>query len=120
MMLKQCCGFSLKTGTIILGVLHIVSANFPSTLLTVCNTQIKKLQFTRVAKLLAISNKITFEQSTAILAHCLKKSAKENMNIKKTTYNFVYIRVDVNKISVLATGFKYSCSTCHKRVSKGE
>jgi len=33
-MLRQCCcGCTLKTGTIILGVLNIVSANFPSTLL---------------------------------------------------------------------------------------
>ena len=34
--------------------------------------------------------------------------------VQKTNCNFVYIRVDVNKISVLATGFKYSCSTCFK------
>jgi len=43
------------------------------------------------------------------------------MSVKKeNNYIFVYIRVDVNKISVLATGLKYSCSSCHKIVSKGE
>jgi len=42
-------------------------------------------------------------------------SAKQEYN-----YIFVYIRVDVNKISVLATGKKYSCSACHKTVGKGE
>jgi len=43
------------------------------------------------------------------------------MNVKKeNNYIFVYIRVDVNKISVLVTGLKYTCSACHKTVSKGE
>jgi hypothetical protein len=28
-----CCGFTLKTGTVIIGLLNIVSAKFPSTLL---------------------------------------------------------------------------------------
>jgi hypothetical protein len=84
MMLRQfCCGCSLKTGAIILGVLNIVSANFPFTLFNVYRNgssfkkkkkifKFKKLQFTRVAKVLLISIKITFEQSTAILEHCLK------------------------------------------------
>jgi len=48
-------------------------------------------------------------------------SAKENMNVKKeNNYIFGQIRVDVNKISVLATGLKYSCSAYHKTVSKGQ
>ena len=37
------------------------------------------------------------------------------MNVKKEyNYIFVYIRVDVNKIWVLAAGLKYSCSAGHK------
>jgi len=44
---------------------------------TVSNNQIKKLQFTRVAKLLAISIKITFEQCSAILEHFLKKVSQK-------------------------------------------
>jgi len=80
MMLRQCCGCcSLKTGTIILGVLNVVSANFQSTLLTVCRNvsslaqeqttiKLKKLQFTRVAKVLAITIQKTSQQSTAIFA----------------------------------------------------
>jgi hypothetical protein len=67
MMLRQCCcGCSLKVGAIILGVLNAVSENFPFTLLTVYRNDssfsqekttpiLKKLQFTRAAKLLEIS-----------------------------------------------------------------
>jgi hypothetical protein len=36
------------------------------------------------------------------------------MNVKKEyIYIFVYIRLDLNSISVLAIGLKYSCSACH-------
>jgi hypothetical protein len=46
---------------------------------------------------------------------------KGNMNVKKEyNYNFVYIRVDVKKISLLAAGLKYSCSARHITVSKGD
>jgi len=84
MMLRQCCcGCTLKTGTIIIGVLTAVSAIFPSNLTAVYRNgtslsqeqkilKLRKLQFTRVAKVLAISIQITFEQSAAIPAHCLK------------------------------------------------
>ena len=79
--------WSPKTAAIIIGVLDIVSTYFPSYLLTVYRNgssflqeqttfKLKKLQFTRVAKVLAISIEITFEQSTAILAHCLKRMRK--------------------------------------------
>jgi hypothetical protein len=80
---KCCCGGSLKTGAIILGVLNALSKNFPCTLLTVYRnvsslTQeqttliLKKLQFTRVAKILAISIQMMYEQSPALPAHCLR------------------------------------------------
>ena len=84
MMLRQCCCCcTLKTGTIIIGVLCIVSANLPSSLTAVyrnCSSlsqeqkilKLRKLQFTRVAKVLAISIQITLEQSAAMPAHCLK------------------------------------------------
>ena len=42
------------------------------------------------------------------------------MKVKKENYIFVYIRVDVNKISVLAAGLNYSCSESHITVSKGD
>jgi len=43
------------------------------------------------------------------------------MNVKKEyNYIFVYIRVDVNKTSVLAANLKYCCSVRHITVSKGE
>jgi len=90
-MLRQCCCCcSLKTGTIILGVLNIVSTNFSSTLLTVSNTQIKKLQFTRVAKLLALSIKITFEQCSAILAHCLKNVRQRKCECQKRKQLYIW------------------------------
>jgi hypothetical protein len=78
-----CCGCSLKTGAIIIGVLNAVSENFPCTLLTVYRNVsslpqeqttliLKKLQFIRAAKLLAINIQIVFEQSPALPAHCLR------------------------------------------------
>jgi hypothetical protein len=78
-----CCGCSLKIGAMIIGVLNAVSENFPCTLLAVYRNVsslpqehttliLKKLQFTRVAKLLAISIQIMFEQSPALPAHCLR------------------------------------------------
>jgi hypothetical protein len=78
-----CCGFTLKTGAIVIGVLNAVSESFPCTLLTVYrnvsslpqeNTTLilKKLQFIRAAKLLAINIQIVFEQSPALPAHSLR------------------------------------------------
>jgi len=89
-MLKYCCcGCKLKTGTVILGALDVVSANLPSTFLTVYRNgssfsqeketlKLIKLCFTRVAKILAISIQITFEQSTAVSAHGLKVSERKH------------------------------------------
>jgi hypothetical protein len=58
-----------------------------------------------VAKVLSIIIQITFEQSAAILAHCLKKFPERKHECPKICiYIFVYITVDVNKISVLAAG----------------
>jgi predicted metallopeptidase len=93
-MLRQCCcGCTLKTGTIILGALNIVSANFPSTFLTVCRNgssfvqeqtlKFKKLHFTRVAKVLAINIQITFEKSTSVPAHGLKVPERKHECQKK-------------------------------------
>ena len=94
-MLRQCCcGCTLKTGTIILGVLNIVSANFPSTFIAVyrigssfsqeqTTLKLKKLHFTGTVKLLAISIQITFEQSTEIIAHCLKGPRYETRMSKR-------------------------------------
>ena len=99
-MLRQCCcGCTLKTGTIILGVINIVSANFPSTLLTVYRNgssfsqeqttlNLKKLQFTGIVKLLAISFQITFEQSTEIIVHCLKGPRYETRMSKRIEFYF--------------------------------
>jgi len=43
------------------------------------------------------------------------------VNVRKEyNYILVYIRVDVNKISVLAAGLKYLCSAGHITVSKGD
>jgi len=100
MMLRQCCcGCTLKTGTIIIGGLCIVSANFPSNLIAAYRNgsslsqeqrklKLRKLQFTRVAKVLAISIQITFEQSAAIPAHCLKGPRYETWMSKGIQLHF--------------------------------
>jgi len=106
MMLRQCCcGCSLKTGTIILGVLNIVSANFPSTLFIVYRNfssfsqeqttlKLKKYYFTGVAKVLAISIQITFEQSTAIVARCLKVCGRKREYQRRIQF---YFRIHQNR-----------------------
>ena len=102
-MLRQCCCCcKLKTGTIIIGAIYIVSVKISSNLLTVYRNgslfsqeqttlKVKILQFTCMVKLLAISIQITFEQSTAILVHCSKILREETRISKKNKPTFLYI-----------------------------
>jgi len=82
----------------------MVSANFPTALLTVyrignsfsqeqTTLKLKKLQFTRVDKILAISIQITFEQSTATIAQCLRIPREENECQRRIKFYYLHIIV---------------------------
>jgi len=131
-MLRQCCcGCTLKTGTIIIGVLNIVSANFPSNFIAVYRSgssfseeqtalELNKLQFNRVVKLLAISIQTTFEHSTAILAHSLKIPREEKWMLKRIKLYF-YIHQSRCQQDFGACGrLEYLSSATHITVSKEE
>ena len=124
-LLKECCcGCPLKTGTIILGVIGIVSANFPSTLLALYRNgssfsqekttlKLKKLHFNDIAKLLAISIQITLELSTAILANCLKSPRKETWIPKNNTFTFFIHQTKCQQDFGACGRLEYSRSACH-------
>jgi len=130
-MLKECCcGCSLKIGTILIGVFTIVSEHLRTTLLTAYRNdsllsqeqttlKLKKLQFTRVAKVLAKSIQITFELSTAIIAHCIKARGRKQEFKKK--YNYIIIhRPKCQQDSGVCDRLKYSCCVTHITVNKGD
>ena len=132
MMLRQCCCCcTLKTGTIILGVIEIVSANFPSILLIVYRNvssfseeqmalKLKKLQFAFMVKLLAISIQTTFEHSTTILAHGLKIPWEEIWMSKGIKLYFCIHQSRSQQDFGACGRFEYLSSATHKTVSKGE
>ena len=131
-MLRQCCcGCSLKTGTIIIGVLNIVSANFPSNLLTVYRNgsafsqeqtafKLKKLQFNCVDKLFdnKHSNHVrTVDSNTWTL---LKVRDRKHEYQKRIILYFCIHQIRCEKGFGACGRLKYSCSARHITESKGD
>jgi len=129
--LKECCcGCTLKIGTILIAVTYIVSEHLLTVLLTAYRNgsylsqeqkslKLNKLQFTRVAKVLAKSIQITFEQSTAIIAHCIK--ARERKHEFQKEYNYIIIHLTrCQQDSGDCGRLKYPCFATHITVNKGD
>jgi hypothetical protein len=105
MLRECCCGCSLKTGAVIIGVLDIVSANFPSTLLTVYRNGSSLFQeqktIIQIKEIIVHSCRwiIGNKHSNNVLTiycntvHCLNSPRWETWLSKKNTIIFMYTSV---------------------------
>jgi len=131
MMLRQCCcGCSLQTGTKILGLINIVSANFLSTVLTVYRNggsfgqeqkQMKENKLHSCSWNIGTNHSNHVRKVYCSTCTLLINSAKENMIVKKEKIFYICIHQSRCKQDFVVCGrLNYTCSACHKTVNKGE